>query len=69
MTVNNVALNGISEIWEPVIYAALAAVGWLLFRFFGPDEEVLEAAPAGQAPNLSHASPINPVATGEFLRN
>ena len=65
MSVNNVAINSVSEIWEPVIYAALAAVGWMLFRIFGPDEY----APTGQSPNFSQASLIEPVATGEFVRN
>jgi|GEM_PF-6617690 len=64
MSVIYVALNRISELPEPVMYAAYAAVGWILYQIFGP-EHVDQENPTGNALETPQSSLVEPAPLGE----
>jgi hypothetical protein len=50
------------------MYAAYAAVGWILFQFFGP-EHVSEETPTGNALKTSQPSLVESIPLGELSRH
>ena len=68
MSAENLVLSRIFEISEPLIFAAYAVVGWLLFRIFGP-EEVAEKAPGDQVPEVPQIRLVEPAPVGELSRH
>ena len=68
MSVIYVALNRLSELPEPVMYAAYAAVGWILYQIFGP-EHIDQETPTDSVLKMPQSSLVEPVPLGELSRH